>query len=947
MLFAMSLTISSIAQLSWSKQEHDFGSSQQGVPLAYEFKYINYSANQVSISFMKSSCYCLTPKWTKETINANEQGTILVTYTPVNEGHYSETLEIFLDNNPYPQKLSVIGVVGDGAFNNVNIPALTITKPVQNRINILEENKLTPAVLPAETPTKPEPSVPNRNVKPNTPTETTIPNRPTKPTNTTNTTETIPPKPTNNSKPNSTPNSTATNNAEKLETVIAPNYIGDASLNTAAKANYFTEREKAMIKEINLMRSNPKAYVAVVEEYVQYMKADDLGGDYFKEDIAVADELIAQLKETPVLSILQPSEGIYQAAKTHGDAAKKIGTLDHQAQDGSWPWDRVKKFDTNMVDGGENIVGGLNDIRRAVLTLLIDSGIEGRGHRMALLHPEWTHVACYEIGKIGDMPFMWLQNFGQAKPTTTSTPPAKPTTSPTVTEPEPALPVPSQGADMGYDIDTRTKPGKQNSNNAASVIPNKPKKKSEEASFPTENNAENIENIPNKPSSNTATNAVGTNNLATNITPPKKAYSAKNAAYMSNREQEMIAEINFLRINPKGYAKVIEAYVDFMEMEITKDESAGIFFNKEIKSAKELLELLERLQPMSRLNPHQGMYTGAKLHGEYGKSSGNLEKEGSDGSMPNNRILKYATEIMDGDENLPNGTSNIRYSIIKLLIDKEDYNRTQRKILLNPNWDYIAVYEVGKVGNMHYWVQDFGQARPEAKPMHDEAVEGNSSVENTSNNPIFGYAETKTFTETAIATEIQPNSNDLIINNLNYLSLREQMFLREINFLRSNPKEYSKIIANYIQTLEHKKQNNAPATDYDKQIAAASFIKAELMKMTAVNLLKPNQDIYQAAFQHGQDCKNSRMLTHWGSDNSNTWQRLQKVLPTIKDGDQCLVGDSDDVRESLINILIEHAILNPNREIVLLKNNWTIFGITEIGTVGKREHCWVITLGEL
>ncbi|MFT5834706.1 MAG: hypothetical protein ACI97N_002346, partial [Cognaticolwellia sp.] len=102
----------------------------------------------------------------------------------------------------------------------------------------------------------------------------------------------------------------------------------------------------------------------------------------------------------------------------------------------------------------------------------------------------------------------------------------------------------------------------------------------------------------------------------------------------------------------------------------------------------------------------------------------------------------------------------------------------------------------------------------------------------------------------------------------------------------------------------------------------------------------------KAAYQHGQDCKRNRSLTHWGSDGANTWQRLQKAIPTIKDGDQCLVSGTDDVRESIINILVNHAIYSSNREIALLKSNWTIFGAAEIGEVGKRTDCWIITIGE-
>ena len=63
-------------------------------------------------------------------------------------------------------------------------------------------------------------------------------------------------------------------------------------------------------------------------------------------------------------------------------------------------------------------------------------------------------------------------------------------------------------------------------------------------------------------------------------------------------EQEMIAEINFLRTKPQQYIDIIEAYVEFMESEIQKDKSARIFYNKELKSAEELIELLERLPPL-------------------------------------------------------------------------------------------------------------------------------------------------------------------------------------------------------------------------------------------------------------------------------------------------------------------------------------------------------------
>ncbi|MGB1120933.1 MAG: hypothetical protein ACPG3Z_02985 [Saprospiraceae bacterium] len=84
---------------------------------------------------------------------------------------------------------------------------------------------------------------------------------------------------------------------------------------------------------------------------------------------------------------------------------------------------------------------------------------------------------------------------------------------------------------------------------------------------------------------------------------------------------------------------------------------------------------------------------------------------------------------------------------------------------------------------------------------------------------------------------------------------------------------------------------------------------------------------------------------HLGTDGSNTWDRLQRNAPTIKDGDQCLVGNSYDVRESVISILIDHVIYRHNRENILMRREWTDFAASEVGKVGKRTDCWVITFG--
>ncbi len=185
-------------------------------------------------------------------------------------------------------------------------------------------------------------------------------------------------------------------------------------IDTARKANYMTSQEKDMIKEINLVRSNPKGYIPIVENYIKQQEASlenmISGQKYVKDEIKTAKELIKELKKTPSVSILLPHEGVYKAAKKHGQEGKRKGSLNHVGNDGLWPWDRIKKY-AKLGNGGENLVGGLSNVRESVLLLLVDSGIEGRGHRKALLNPQWKYVACYYVGTVGDMPHYWVQNF--------------------------------------------------------------------------------------------------------------------------------------------------------------------------------------------------------------------------------------------------------------------------------------------------------------------------------------------------------------------------------------------------------------------------------------------------------------------------------------------------------------------------------------------------------
>lgn len=169
-----------------------------------------------------------------------------------------------------------------------------------------------------------------------------------------------------------------------------------------------TNEELDMVREINLVRGNPEGYISYINEYINHLRTTgDMGNS-----ISTSQELINELKRTPRLSTLQPLQCVYIAAKKHGEDQKRRGDTDHQGSDGSWPWDRVKRECSNLQDGNENLVGGPANIRRAVILLLVDDGIDGRGHRKTMLNPDWKYVACYKMGTVGTMPNCWVQKYG-------------------------------------------------------------------------------------------------------------------------------------------------------------------------------------------------------------------------------------------------------------------------------------------------------------------------------------------------------------------------------------------------------------------------------------------------------------------------------------------------------------------------------------------------------
>ncbi len=214
--------------------------------------------------------------------------------------------------------------------------------------------------------------------------------------------------PQNNSQEFDVPQSTLLYQDNQNKQPEAPRNLENEKPVSMSSSTTMSAEENEMVREINLVRSNPSGYIRNVEIYIADLKKNGNMGN----SIQTAYELIEELKRTQPLSTLQPLQCIYLAARAHGEDQRRMNDTNHEGSDGSWPWDRVKRACPQLTDGNENLVGGPSNIRKAVMLLLVDDGIEGRGHRVTMLRPDWKYVACHKMGTIGTMPNCWVQKFG-------------------------------------------------------------------------------------------------------------------------------------------------------------------------------------------------------------------------------------------------------------------------------------------------------------------------------------------------------------------------------------------------------------------------------------------------------------------------------------------------------------------------------------------------------
>jgi len=163
------------------------------------------------------------------------------------------------------------------------------------------------------------------------------------------------------------------------------------------KPGYLSEIENSVLEELNLARTNPKAYAAILKEYRatfsgKIAKRPGKIDLMTNEGTRAVDEAISVLNKQSPLAAMTPSKGMSRAAMDHVKDTGPKGVTGHAGTNGSKPFDRMNRYGAWQTTAGENISYGMESGRAVVIQLIVDDGVPSRGHRKNIYKSDFLRV---------------------------------------------------------------------------------------------------------------------------------------------------------------------------------------------------------------------------------------------------------------------------------------------------------------------------------------------------------------------------------------------------------------------------------------------------------------------------------------------------------------------------------------------------------------------------
>lgn len=172
--------------------------------------------------------------------------------------------------------------------------------------------------------------------------------------------------------------------------------------------------------------------------------------------------------------------------------------------------------------------------------------------------------------------------------------------------------------------------------------------------------------------------------------------TAKDAAYLTRAEKDVVMIMNKARTNPPKFAQEF----------LASRRSQGSY-------ADECYREMMAMQPVGAFLPSRGLSAAAKMHAIDMGSNGRVGHTGTDGSTMGSRISRHGRWNGSISENCSYGHSDPLEIVLQLLIDQGVTSRGHRKNILRPGTRFVGVSIQPHRGYRFNCVQDFAQAMEE------------------------------------------------------------------------------------------------------------------------------------------------------------------------------------------------------------------------------------------
>lgn len=164
--------------------------------------------------------------------------------------------------------------------------------------------------------------------------------------------------------------------------------------------------------------------------------------------------------------------------------------------------------------------------------------------------------------------------------------------------------------------------------------------------------------------------------------------TARNVDYMNEIEKNVVLEMNMARSNPQKYA---EMYIEPR----TKKFNGNIYdnyliTNEGVAVVNECVKFMNSQKALPAFAPSKGLSKAAQDHSSTQSLTDKTGHDGTDGSNPFERMMRYGSFTTAG-ENIDYGARSAREIVISLLIDDGVKNRGHRNNIMNKSFTTVGV----------------------------------------------------------------------------------------------------------------------------------------------------------------------------------------------------------------------------------------------------------------